>query len=73
MLALLAGVRGQDPAVVRAAPLRGVVDEDALVGGFEGGWEVPCDEGDGVAGLLEAEGGAEADYARSRGGRFGEG
>lgn len=65
MLALLVGVRGQDPAVVRAAPLRGVVDEGALVGGFEGGREVPCDDGNGVAGLLEAEGGAEADYAGS--------
>lgn len=67
MLTLLGGIRRKNPAIVRAAPLRGVVDEGALVGCFEGGGKVFCDDGDAVAGLLEAEGGAEADDAGSVG------
>lgn len=69
MLTLLGGIRREDPAVVRAAPLRGVVDEGALVGCFEGGGKVFGDDGDAVAGLLEAKGGAEADDAGSVGER----
>lgn len=70
VLALLRRVRGENPAVVRAAPLRGVVDEGALVGGFEGSGKLLGDDGDAVAGLLEAEGGAEADDAGSEMGGF---
>lgn len=65
MLALLGRVGGQDPAVVGAGPLRAVVDEGALVGGLVGRGEVLGDDGDAVAGLLEAKGGAEADDAGS--------
>lgn len=65
VLALLGRVGGQDPAVVGAGPLRAVVDEGALVGGFVGCGEVLGDDGDAVAGLLEAKGGAEADDAGS--------
>lgn len=70
MFTLLGGVRRENPAIVRAAPLRGVVDEGALVGCFKGSGKVFCDDGDAVAGLLEAEGGAEADDAGSVGGKI---
>lgn len=65
VLALLGGVRGENPAVVSTGPLRAVVDEGALVGGLVGRGKVLGDDGDAVAGLLQAEGGAEADDARS--------
>lgn len=65
VLALLGGAGGQNPAVVSAGPLRAVIDEGALVGGLVGRGEVLGDDGDAVAGLLEAKGGAEADDAGS--------
>jgi hypothetical protein len=65
VLALLGRVGGQDPAVVGTGPLRAVIDEGALVGRFIGRREVLGDDGDAVAGLLEAKGGAEADDAGS--------
>lgn len=64
MLALLLlGRSRRHPAVVGATPRRGVVDLRGRVDGLEWPREVAGDDGDRVAGFLEAGGYAEADDA----------
>lgn len=66
---MLAGVlsrgRGDHPAVVRACPRGCVIDLGPGVDSLERPREILGDDSHGVAGFLEGQGGAEADYAGS--------